>query len=55
MSDDCIKVSELYNLEETIAAELFGGVEYPWEVLPKISAFIVKLGNSLPEDIYEKR
>lgn len=25
MSDDCIKVSELYNLEETIAAELFGG------------------------------
>ena len=35
----------LYNLEETIAAELFEGAEYPWELLPKISSFIVELGK----------
>ena len=30
------------------------GVTYPWEVLPKIGAFIVKLGSTLPETEYEK-
>ena len=50
-----LKISNLYTLSETIAAELFDGVQYPWEVLPNIGAFIVKLGNSLPEDKFEKR
>ncbi len=49
------KIKNLYNLEETIAKDLFEGAEYPWEVLPKISAFIVELGNTLPEEEYEKR
>lgn len=49
------RIDRLYDLKETIAAELFAGAEYPWEVLPKIKEFIVKLGNSLPEDRYEKR
>ena len=50
-----LTVKELYTLEETIAKDLFEGVTYPWEVLPKISEFIVKLGNTLSEDEYEKR
>lgn len=50
-----VTISELYDLKETIAAELFTGVAYPWEVLPKIHDFILKLGKSLPADIYEKR
>lgn len=50
-----VTISELYDLKETIAAELFTGVTYPWEVLPKIHDFILKLGKSLPADIYEKR
>ena len=50
-----LKIRAFYPLSETIAAELFEGKEDPWEVLPDISAFIIKLGNSLPEDIYEKR
>lgn len=50
-----LTIRNLYDLQETIAKEIFDGLTYPWEVLPKISAFIVKLGNSLPEDIYEKR
>lgn len=49
------KIKSLYNLEETIAKDLFSGVEYPWEVLPKISSFILELGNSLSEEEYEKR
>lgn len=49
-----ITVNELYDLNETIAAELFEGVNYPWEVLPLIHDFILKLGESLPEDTFKK-
>lgn len=49
-----LTVQSLYNLEETIAKDLFEGVTYPWEVLPKIGAFIVELGKRLPADEYEK-
>lgn len=45
-------IRELYTLEETIAADLFEGAVYPWELLPKISAFIVELGEKLPKDRY---
>lgn len=50
-----LTVQELYTLEETIAAPLFDGVAYPWEVLPRISAFIVELGASLSPEEYERR
>lgn len=50
-----ITVSALYNLEETIAAELLSGMEYPWEALPRIHDFIIELGSRLSEDIFEKR
>jgi len=42
-------------LEETIAASLLEKVEYPWEALSMIKDFIIELGNTLPEEIYEKR
>ena len=48
-------IEALYTLEETIAAELFRGVTYPWEVLPKIRDFIIALGETLPEEKYERR
>lgn len=51
---DQITIIDLYNLEETIAGELFAGKTYPWEVLPEIGAFIVKLGNTLDPQEYEK-
>lgn len=50
-----IKITELYDLSQTIAASLLGGAEYPWEVLPKIHDFIIELGKSLPNNIYEER
>ena len=52
---EAMKIRNLYDLNETIAAPLFEGKSYPWELLPEIKSFIVKLGNSLPEDRFEKR
>ena len=54
MMETC-KITNLFNLEETIAKKLFEGAVYPWEVLSKISAFIRELGNTLSEEEYEKR
>ena len=49
-----LKIQELYSdLSKTMAKELLESKIYPWEVLPEISAFLVKLGNALSE--YEKR
>ena len=49
------KIKSMYNLDETIAKELFEGKEYPWEVLPEISDFIKKLGPTLDPERYEQR
>lgn len=48
-------INDLYDLNETIAEELFKGKTYPWEVLAGIGDFILKLGESLDEAEYEKR
>ena len=51
-----LKISELYSdLNQTLAKELLESRTYPWEVLPLISAFIVKLGHTLSEEEYEKK
>lgn len=50
-----ITIHDLYDLNETIAADLFEGLIYPWEALPKIGAFILKLGETLDPEEYEKR
>lgn len=50
-----LTVKNLYDLKETIAKDIFEGVTYPWEVLPKIKEFIIALGNTLPEERFEKR
>ena len=42
-----IMIKDLYNMNETIAAELFNGLTYPWEALPKIGEFIKKLERPL--------
>lgn len=48
-----IKVSDLYDLNETIAGELLSSVEYPWEALPKIKDFILKVGPTLSKKEYD--
>lgn len=54
MNED-LRIECLLDLTKTIAADLFKGLSYPWEALPKISGFIKKLGPTLPEDIYEQQ
>ncbi len=49
------KIKHLYDLQETIAADLFEEATYPWEVLPKIKDFIAKLGSTLPQDRFEEK
>ena len=49
-----LMIGNLYHLEETIAADLFEGKDYPWEVLPEIGSFILKLGPTLPKDEYDQ-
>lgn len=46
-------IANLLDLNETIAGELFEGKTYPWEVLPEIGAFIVKLGETLDPQEYD--
>ncbi len=52
--NESIEIKSLFDLNETIAAKVFDGCTFPWEVLSKIGEFIVELGNTLPEDEYEK-
>lgn len=50
-----ITIKDLYTLEETLAATAFEGITYPWELLPKIKDYILKLGPTLPTDRFEQR
>ena len=50
-----VTIQEMYDLEQTIAAELFQGKTYPWEVLPLIKDFIPELGKTLSPEEYEQR
>ena len=50
-----LTVNSLLSLDKTVAAEIFDGVTYPWEVLPKIGDFIIELGKRLDPEVFEKR
>lgn len=45
----------ILSFKKTIAKDLFSNIVYPWEVLTKISDFILELGESLSLNDYEKR
>ena len=49
-----VDIKDLFDLNETIAADLFKELTYPWEALPKISAFITELGEKLSSDEYDR-
>lgn len=40
---------QLFDLSHTIAADLFCGVQYPWQILDRLAAFLSNLGRSLPK------
>lgn len=45
----------LYDTAHTIAFQLIEAHEYPWQVLPEIKEFIIRLGNTLDSERFEKR
>ena len=51
-----LMIKELYHdLNKTLAKELLEEKTYPWEVLPCIGDYILKLGETLDEAEYEKK
>jgi len=49
-----MKTKELFDLDKTIAAELFDGVEYPWQALSGIKEFTVSLGGKLDKEKFDE-
>lgn len=44
---ELLKIDNMYDLEHTMARPIMDAERYPWEVLPLISGFILKLGAEL--------
>lgn len=55
MTNKNLMTENLLDLSKSISSELFEGLIYPWEALPKISEFILSIGNDLSKDEYEYR
>lgn len=49
------KIKNMYDLNETIAADYMQTAEYPWELLDGLSDYIKKLGSTLDPEKYEQR
>ena len=49
-----LHIDQLLDTSKTIAAALFDGLTFPWEALPKISAFILQLGATLSPEEYDR-
>ena len=43
-----------FDYSRTLAAPFFDGIEYPWEVLPRLESFILALGPMLSADEFEQ-
>lgn len=51
---EMFKIENYLDVNKTLAQFLFEGIDYPWEVLPRIEAFIMQLGPMLPADEFDK-
>lgn len=50
-----VKTVELLDLTHSLAGKYLMACEYPWQALDSISRWCLELGESLPEEEYEKR
>jgi NDP-sugar pyrophosphorylase family protein len=48
-----LTIADLFDLNDTIAAPLFAGKTYAWEVLGELSDYIRTLGATLPAEEYD--
>lgn len=49
------KISDLYDLDHTLAKDYLSKFAYPWEALSGIKDFILELGKTLDPNEYEQR
>ena len=49
-----VEIKKIFDLNETIAKNIFNKHIYPWEVLPEISNFIIELGKTLDQEKFKK-
>ena len=47
-----LRISEMYDLEHTLAGEYLDGFEYPWEALGGRKELIIRLGRTLDPNFY---
>lgn len=52
--EEQICIDRLLDLDQTIARDIFNGLDYPFEALSKIGEFIIKLSESLDKEEYIK-
>lgn len=48
-----VRIADLFDLEYTIAKDLFFDKIYPWEVLGEIGSFLLALGRSLSPEVFD--
>ena len=51
---EMVTIKELFTLEETMAGEYLAQFTYPWEALGGIHDLILKIGPTLPKDLYDQ-
>lgn len=51
--NEALEIKNLFDLDKSIASPVFDGLTFPWEVLPLIKDYIIRLGKSLPQEEYE--
>lgn len=54
MKKEYLFYKNFLDISKTIAEDIFKNVFYPWEILPMIKDFIVKIGENLPKDEYKE-
>ena len=47
------KIAELFDLSKTVAADLFSGCDYGYQVLPRIKEYILALGATLDAEEFD--
>lgn len=52
MNHEALTVKALLDTSHTLAADLLAGVQYPWEILPRLRSYIEAMGSQLPRAEY---
>lgn len=54
MQNELVNYKNLLDISQTLAEELFLNTQFPWEVIPEIKEYILKIGPQLPKSEYKE-